>query len=85
MGYNNYRGWFNYDQNASETHSMEPLYIKKGGVFSTKVSYFEILNDYFNNYNIEPSWIYGNGMWGHVDAETGRWTGLIGLVKSLKH
>ena len=81
LGYNNSPGWFKIDQGAVSTYNMEPMDIPLG--YSTRSSYYEILLHYFKNYNVEPNWINGNGVWGHIDTETGKWNGLIALVRTV--
>ena len=41
---------------------------------------WEILRMFFDNYNIEPTWINCHFTWGWFDEETGKWTGGVGKV-----
>ena len=41
---------------------------------------WEILRIFFDNYNINPTWINCNFTWGWFDEETGKWTGAVGKV-----
>ena len=45
---------------------------------------YEILNPFFENYHITPTWIDCNYTWGWFDEETGHWTGAVGKVKWCK-
>ena len=40
----------------------------------------EILQSFFDNYNVKPTWINCNSTWGYFDDETGHWTGAVGQV-----
>ena len=45
------------------------------------VSYdWEILQIFFYNNNIEPTWINCNYVWGWFDEDEGKWTGGVGKV-----
>ena len=41
---------------------------------------WEILKMFFDNYNINPTWINCHYTWGWFDEETGKWTGAVGKV-----
>ena len=41
---------------------------------------WEIFKMFFENYNIEPKWIYCYNIPGLFDEETGKWTGAVGKV-----
>ena len=43
---------------------------------------YEILQSFFKNYNIKPTWIDCNFVWGWLDPDTGHWTGGVGKVIS---
>ena len=44
---------------------------------------WEILKIFFDNNNIEPTWINTHYTWGWYDEETGSWTGGVGQVRLL--
>ena len=41
---------------------------------------WEILKIFFDNNNIQPTWINTHFTWGWFDEETGSWTGGVGQV-----
>ena len=44
---------------------------------------WEMLKVFFDNNNIEPTWINTHYTWGWYDEETGSWTGGVGQVRYL--
>ena len=54
----------------------------KIGSYSSISESDEILSTFAQNHNIIISWIYCNQNWGAYDAETGKWSGVVGQVNS---
>ena len=44
----------------------------------------EIMSSFLHSHNLIPTWHHANGAWGSFDEDTGRWTGIIGLVSLLQ-
>ena len=40
---------------------------------------WEVLEIFFKNNNIEPTWISANGVYGILDKDTQKWTGAVGM------
>ena len=74
-GWSHFQGWY-WDQSGSLVWS---------GTISMIVYEWEILEIFFDNYNLVPKWIVGNYTVDEFDKESGEWTaGLITTVKRYK-
>ena len=43
----------------------------------------EVFETFFDNYNFRPNWIWCNNDWGRFNAETGKWSGVVGEVGAM--
>ena len=84
VAYNNYPDWFHVN-NDTNTMKEFPLWMS---LFESEQHPYvprdwEILKIFFDNNNIEPTWINTHYTWGWYDEETGSWTGAVGQVRFL--
>ena len=42
-----------------------------------------IVGSFFDTNNVTPNWIWGQNNYGNYDAESGKFTGTIGMVRKL--
>lgn len=57
-----------------------PYFDLKHGHADTDTLEGAILQVFLERHNITPVYMYGNYEWGSLDPDTGRWTGVVGMV-----
>ena len=57
-----------------------PYFDLKNGQADTDTLEGAILHIFLERHNITPVYMYGNYEWGSLDPDTGRWTGVVGMV-----
>ena len=74
--------WFSIDE---ETQTLEkyPLKLWTDDQFSAVAHDWEILETFFSNYHLQPTWINCNHVYGWIDPDTGNWTGAMGKVQGV--
>ena len=78
IAFNNLWLWFEFDHG---TESMEPFPLRPVNGWYTKIPRdWEIIQSFFDQYSLSPTWIDCNLIWGVFDEETGTWTGAVGKV-----
>ena len=81
VAYNNDLGWFrvNDDTNSMKEYPLwVPLHESEQHTYVPRD--WEMLRVFFDNNNLEPTWINTHFTWGWYDDETGSWTGGVGQV-----
>ena len=81
IAYNNDQGWFHV-HNDTNTMKEFPLWrtLYESEQSSSVSLDWELLKIFFDNYNINPTWVNCHFTWGWFDEETGKWTGGVGKV-----
>ena len=80
LGYNNEQGFFKVENNTLLQHPPQSG-IKLRGDRPYISHEWEVWPIFFKAHNIEPVWVYCDGMWGRYDEEQGEWTGSLGKVR----
>ena len=57
-----------------------PYFDLKHGRADTDTLEGAILDIFLERHKINPVYMYGNYEWGSLDPDTGRWTGVVGMV-----
>ncbi|XP_023345114.1 uncharacterized protein LOC111714279 [Eurytemora carolleeae] len=69
VGYNDYSWCFWYDNFTSDHFRIDK---------ETYEGYYLI--PFIETHELQTIFINGNDTWGHIDEETGKWTGVVGMV-----
>ena len=77
LGYNNDPLYQTVENN---TLMSAPLPTYSTGLQSAQSPSWEVLSKFFDQHNIEPTWLNCNYSWGWYDEELGEWTGCMGKV-----
>ena len=81
IAYNNRPGWFHVFNDTNTMKEFALWWTLEEARQHPKVSNdWEILKIFFDNNNIEPTWIFCNNVWGWFDEDEGKWTGATGKV-----
>ena len=81
IAYNNERGRFHVDDDTNTMREYALWWTLSESEEHPKVPKdWEILKMFFDNYNINPTWVNTHYTWGWFDEETGKWTGGVGKV-----
>ena len=80
LGYNNEQGFFKVENNTLLQYPPQSG-IKLRGERPYISHEWEVWPIFFKAHNIEPVWVYCDGMWGRYDEDQGEWTGSLGKVR----
>ena len=79
IAYNNHHKIIHVD---SETQTMVEFPVRPvKGWYSYIPWDWEIIKAFLDHYNLTPTWIDCNFIWGVFDEETGTWNGAVGKVR----
>ena len=74
-----YVGGYEFENNTM-VHLPKRLRSYIYGINPSMAEDWEVLTEFFSNYNIEPNYLDCNGTYGWYDEDLGGWTGCIGKV-----
>ena len=80
IAYYNAKSILEVDETGNMVENLAP---PKTGDYKISEDY-EILESFFNNYHVLPTWLDSNDTPGWFDEETGHWTGALGKVVFFK-
>lgn len=81
VAFNNEPGKFEVDSKSNSMVKYPPSIVK--GPLSNIPYDWEILDRFFKNHKITPSWINCNYTWGTYIASKGQWNGAVGQVSHI--